>query len=226
MTVAPEVSPLPVARRRGSRRQRVVVDRTPAGVVALVEPPRPRAPLASVPASVVVPAAPVEPGIGREHRPADPAPSRRGSSGRPGSGRPAAVDRRSVPDTAAGPVERPEWTQAVTSRPVGARVVRPAPGHLRLTRRGRLVTAAATVLIAVLTLVGVVSRAGSLHETSPVPASAPAQVVVAPGETLWSIAERVAPDRDPRTVVAGIQRLNDLPTADVRAGQTLLLREP
>jgi LysM domain len=121
---------------------------------------------------------------------------------------------------------RPERTRAVVSRPVGARVVRPAPGHLRLTRRGRLVTAAATLLIAVLTLVGVVSRAGSLRESAPVPASAPAQVVVAPGETLWSIAERVAPDRDPRTVVAGIQRLNDLPTAAVRAGQTLRLRAP
>jgi hypothetical protein len=121
---------------------------------------------------------------------------------------------------------RPERTRPVGSRPVGARVVRPAPGHLRLTWRGRLVTAAATLLIAVLTLVGVVSRAGSLRETAPVPASAPAQVVVAPGETLWSIAERVAPDRDPRTVVAGIQRLNDLTTADVRAGQTLRLRAP
>jgi hypothetical protein len=109
---------------------------------------------------------------------------------------------------------------------VGERVVRPATGHLRLTRRGRLVTAAATLLIAGLTLVGVASRAGSLHETAPVPASAPAQVVVAPGETLWSIAQRVAPDRDPRTVVAGIQRLNDLPTADVHAGQTLVLRAP
>jgi LysM domain len=104
--------------------------------------------------------------------------------------------------------------------------VRPAPGHLRLTRRGRVVAAAATLLIAVFTLVGVVSRAGALRDTAPVPASAPAQVVVAPGETLWSIAERVAPDRDPRTVVAGIQRLNDLPTADVRAGQTLRLRVP
>ena len=59
-----------------------------------------------------------------------------------------------------------------------------------------------------------------------VPASAPARVVVAPGETLWSIAERVAPDRDPRPVVAGIQRLNDLSTPDVHAGQTLLLRTP
>jgi hypothetical protein len=106
------------------------------------------------------------------------------------------------------------------------RVVRPAPGHLRLTRRGRLVTAVAALLIAGLTLVGVTSRAGALRETAPLPASAPAQVVVAPGETLWSIAHRVAPDRDPRTVVAGIQRLNGLPTPDVRAGQTLLLRAP
>jgi LysM repeat protein len=105
-------------------------------------------------------------------------------------------------------------------------VVRPAPGHLRLTRRGRLATAAATVLIAALTVVGVVSRAGALHETAPLPASAPAQVVVSPGETLWTIAHRVAPDRDPRTVVASIQRINHLPTPDVRAGQTLLLRVP
>jgi hypothetical protein len=200
MTVASELPPVPVARRRGSRRLRVVVDRTPAGVVALVEPPRPRGPLAPVPTSVVVPAAPVEPGIGREHRPADPAPLQAG---------PAVVR-----------------TRVVGSRPVGARVVRPAPGHLRLTRRGRLVTAAAMLLIAALTLVGVVSRAGVLNETAPLPASAPARIVVSPGETLWAIAHRVAPDRDPRTVVANIQRLNNLPTPDVRAGQTLLLRAP
>ena len=245
MTVAPELPPV-LARRGGSRRLRVVVDRTPAGVVALVEPPRPRGPLAAVSASVVVPAAPVEPGIGREHRPADPAARRRHPAARRltapprAASCPAGADVASVASVAAatGVVEeivgagaapvgmRPERTRAVVSRPVGARVVRPAPGHLRLTRRGRLVTAAATLLIAVLTLVGVVSRAGSLRESAPVPASAPAQVVVAPGETLWSIAERVAPDRDPRTVVAGIQRLNDLPTAAVRAGQTLRLRAP
>jgi LysM domain len=237
MTVAPELPPV-LARRGGSRRLRVVVDRTPAGVVALVEPPRPRGPLAAVSASVVVPAAPVEPGIGREHRPADPAPRCRPAARRLAA--PARADVAGVASVAAAtgvvaeideavpaPVGmRPERTRAVGSRPVGARVVRPAPGHLRLTRRGRLVTAAATLLIAVLTLVGVVSRAGALRETAPVPASAPAQVVVAPGETLWSIAERIAPDRDPRTVVAGIQRLNDLPTAAVRAGQTLRLRAP
>jgi LysM domain len=238
MTVAPELPPV-LARRDGSRRLRVVVDRTPAGVVALVEPPRPRAASAPVPASVVVPAAPVEPGIGREHRPAGPVPGngeipRRSRAFGPSPAatatriRPAAGPGAAEADpAAAAPVGlRPERTRGVVSRPVGVRVVRPAPGHLRLTRRGRLVTAAMTLLIAVLTLVGVVSRAPALRETAPVPASAPAQVVVAPGETLWSMAERVAPDRDPRTVVAGIRRLNDLPTADVRAGQTLRLRAP
>ena len=239
MTVAPESPPV-LARRDGSRRLRVVVDRTPAGVVALVEPPRPRAGSAPVPA-VVVPAAPVEPGIGREHHPADPAPRSceipRRSRAFGLSPAATAIRTRRAAGPAAGTAEarpaavapvglRPERSRGVVPRPVGVRVVRTAPGHLRLTRRGRLVTAAATLLIAALALVGVVSRAPGLRETAPVPASAPAQVVVAPGETLWSIAERIAPDRDPRTVVAGIQRLNDLPTADVRAGQTLRLRAP
>jgi LysM repeat protein len=114
----------------------------------------------------------------------------------------------------------------VPLRPVGARVVRPAGGGLRLTRRGRLLAAAAMLLIAVLTLIGVASRVGPLTDASPVPASAPAQVVVAPGETLWSIAERVAPQGDPRTVVTQLRKLNNLPTADVHPGQTLLLRSP
>ncbi len=177
MTVAPELSPVLVTRR-------LRVDRTPAGVVALVEPSRPRRRLVVVPDPGFDPA--TEPGTGRVHRPAGPVPP----------------------------------------RPVGARVVRPAGGGLRLTRRGRLVGAAAILLIAVLTLVGVASRVGTLTESTPVPASAPAQVVVAPGETLWSIAERVAPQRDPRTVVTQIRKLNGLGSRDVHAGQTLLLRAP
>ena len=220
MTVAPDLPPV-LARRAGSRRLQVVVDRTPAGVVALVEPARPCGPPAPAPSSVVAPAPPMEPGIGRRSAPGQAGVHTRAvvalTPGDPAYPRPIGAARVELPT---------ERTRPVISRPVGARVVRPAPGHLRLTRRGRLVTAAATVLIAALTLVGVVSRAGSLRETAPVPASAPAQVVVAPGETLWSIAERVAPGRDPRPVVAGIQRLNDLPTPDVHAGQTLLLRTP
>jgi hypothetical protein len=213
MTVAPELPPVPVARRAGagSARRRphaTAVGRTPAGVLAPVEPPRPRRALTVVPGPAALwddsPAEPaVEPGTGRVHRPAGPVRLYR----------PAGAVRL-----------RPEGARVV--RPEGARVVRPAAGALRLTRRGRLVAAAATLLIAVLTLVGVASRVGSLSESAPVPASAPAQVVVAPGETLWSIATRVAPERDPRTVVARIRDLNGMSTGDVRAGQTLLLRAP
>jgi LysM repeat protein len=88
------------------------------------------------------------------------------------------------------------------------------------------VLAGLVALFATLTTSLVVTeRLQALREpAAPVPATAPAEVVVAPGETLWSIAERVAPDRDPRGVVDQIRRINHLPSGDVQAGQTLLLR--
>lgn len=49
------------------------------------------------------------------------------------------------------------------------------------------------------------------------------QVTVAPGESLWTVARRIAPDNDPREVIAQIRRLNDLADAQLRAGQLLLL---
>jgi hypothetical protein len=112
-------------------------------------------------------------------------------------------------------------------RAVGARVVRPARPRFRLTRRGRVLAGLVVLLATLTTSLAVTERMQALHEpASPVPATAPAQVVVAPGETLWSIAERVAPDRDPRGVVDQIRRINHLPSGDVQAGQTLRLRTP
>jgi hypothetical protein len=49
-------------------------------------------------------------------------------------------------------------------------------------------------------------------------------VVVAPGDTLWDLAQRHAPDRDPREFVTEVYRINDLPESGlVRAGERLLL---
>jgi hypothetical protein len=157
----------------------------------------------------------------------------------PGEGAPAPVGVGSVglvpagwdrtagpgPDVEALPAWEPEpaGRPVMVRRPVGARVVRPAGAGVRLTRRGRLVAVAAILILAGLGLIGAAGRVGALHG-SPVPASAPGQVVVQPGETLWSIAARVAPQRDPRTVVDRIRRLNDLPDTEIRPGQTLLLR--
>lgn len=53
--------------------------------------------------------------------------------------------------------------------------------------------------------------------------SSTSQTTVAPGETLWGVARRIAPDRDPREIVAQLRRLNDLPTAGLQAGQQLVL---
>jgi len=47
-------------------------------------------------------------------------------------------------------------------------------------------------------------------------------VVVAPGQTLWDIANEVAPDEDPRIVISEILDLNALTDAgSIRVGQPL-----
>jgi Tfp pilus assembly protein FimV len=49
--------------------------------------------------------------------------------------------------------------------------------------------------------------------------------VVEPGDTLWSIARRVAPGRDPRPVVDGMIEANDL-RGELQAGQELSIPVP
>lgn len=91
---------------------------------------------------------------------------------------------------------------------------------VRLTRRGRIVVllALVTLLLAAFSL----GRVGSEAAPATSPAAAQ-QTVVQPGETLWSVAQRVAPGHDPRNVVLRIQQLNDLEGGMVRAGQLLVL---
>lgn len=48
-------------------------------------------------------------------------------------------------------------------------------------------------------------------------------ITVGAGDTLWSLAERVDPDADPRDVIAAIMILNDLDSSALQAGQVLLL---
>jgi len=46
-------------------------------------------------------------------------------------------------------------------------------------------------------------------------------VTVNAGESLWSVAERIAPTADPREVITAIQTLNGLEDSAVSAGQSL-----
>ena len=94
-------------------------------------------------------------------------------------------------------------------------------GRVRLTRRGRL-----TVVAGVLGVM-VVGFSATGHVASQAASSAGVQrahtVTVAPGETLWAVAERIAPHADPRLVVARIAQINHLPGAQVFAGQQLVV---
>jgi len=53
-----------------------------------------------------------------------------------------------------------------------------------------------------------------------------ASVVVAPGETLWGIATREMPGRDPREALVELRRTNGLEGAEVVAGQRLVIPAP
>jgi LysM repeat protein len=51
----------------------------------------------------------------------------------------------------------------------------------------------------------------------------PRTVTVQAGDTLWTVAERVAPHMDPRLVVAQIQSANHLRSPQLLAGMQLLV---
>jgi hypothetical protein len=94
------------------------------------------------------------------------------------------------------------------------------PPPLRLTRRGRAVVLTFFVLTASLAsgvLFTTASRADN-PPTGPAPT-----VVVERYDTLWAIATRTAPDRDPYSTIAEIRVLNGLRGYDIEPGDTLIL---
>jgi hypothetical protein len=100
---------------------------------------------------------------------------------------------------------------------------RPAPrsgaGPVRLTRRGRLVVLALSLLL-VLGL-GVCWAAGSVATERPGRPEPTRVVMVGTGETLWGIAAEIAEDGQTRAMVEKIEDLNALDSAMVEAGQRL-----
>jgi len=99
------------------------------------------------------------------------------------------------------------------------------PTRLRLTVRGRRVLAALAALPAVIALSAAVIGGGAAlaSRDAGAPAGSFQTVTVAAGDSLWSIAEEIAPDRDPRDVVDELVRLNALDSVAVRAGQSLAI---
>ena len=100
---------------------------------------------------------------------------------------------------------------------------RPAAPRLRLTKRGRGVLttlAAAPLVIAAL----VFALNGGIATATLDASGADFQyVTVDTGQGLWEVAETIAPNADPRDVIAAIMQLNQLESADVLAGQQLAI---
>ena len=93
--------------------------------------------------------------------------------------------------------------------------------HLRMTKRGRgvLLTALASPLVIAALVLGI--NAGGATATS---SSTPlAKVTVVSGDTLWSVAREIAPNADPRDVIADIMSVNRMSSAEIQPGEQLAI---
>lgn len=97
------------------------------------------------------------------------------------------------------------------------RAARAGSVRMRLTRRGRAVVLALAVALAF--AVGAI--AGQAQAASGESDLVTETVVVAPGQTLWEIADGVAGDEDVRDVIALIERINELDSSALAVGQVL-----
>ncbi len=99
-----------------------------------------------------------------------------------------------------------------------------APTRLRLTARGRrLLLALAALPLAVGIGFAAISGGSALASGDAADATVFDTVTVMPGDTLWAIAEDVAPAEDPRTVISEIQKLNALNGGSLQVGQQLAI---
>ena len=122
------------------------------------------------------------------------------------------------PDEAPGPV--PDRAARASVRVLHAPSASALAAPTRLTRRGVVVVAlvVATLGGALLWVAAVSARPAAA------PASVPATVTVRPGDSLWTIAARVAPQRDAFAEIAQLQRRNHLTGVDLQPGQVLRVR--
>jgi LysM domain-containing protein len=113
------------------------------------------------------------------------------------------------------PAPRPTADRHVAARTID-------PRRIAIYRRRRAVAVAFVVLVvaAILALAFVGGRA-TADGSAPGEIRPAAVYVVRPGDTLWDLAVALAPDRDPRVVVAALERAAG--GATVHPGQRIVL---
>ena len=95
--------------------------------------------------------------------------------------------------------------------------------RLRITPRGRFVLGTLAVVPAVAVALFLGLGASGAQASGDSGSATFTYVSIAPGQSLWQLAEQVAPQADPREVVADILALNNLPSGDVQPGQELAI---
>ncbi|MEO6701283.1 MAG: LysM peptidoglycan-binding domain-containing protein [Jatrophihabitantaceae bacterium] len=117
------------------------------------------------------------------------------------------------------PVAGGRFGESTVSWPLSVAPAASAP--LRLTRRGVVALALLTVVLGALLLVVARASFGGAPATPASGSAAAGPVTVQPGDTLWTIAQQVAPNRDPRLEVDRLRELNHLASVALSPGQTL-----
>jgi hypothetical protein len=97
--------------------------------------------------------------------------------------------------------------------------------RVRLTPRGRLLARLAVITsLSILLLSGFAAVNGATAGSSDTAIPTPyVKVSVKPGDTLWSIAESIAPSGDRRSLVADIVEINHLKSPELQAGQKIYI---
>jgi hypothetical protein len=96
------------------------------------------------------------------------------------------------------------------------------PSGIVLNRRGRLARTLVVLSLAIVLGSLVSANAGAGTEAGPSKAGSFITVTVAPGETIWTLATRIASDSgDVRGLVSEILEVNSLASVDLAAGQKI-----
>ena len=95
------------------------------------------------------------------------------------------------------------------------------PSAVTLNRRGRLARTCVVLSLAIVLGSVVSAKAGAGTTSAPVAAGSFITVTVAPGETVWSLANRLSGGSDVRSLVSEIISVNSLASVDLSAGQKL-----